>query len=193
MDTKNQTDPERPQAPNAEGAVPLSRPKLPPIQPTTRLIDPCPAILSFTCHAPGAFEAQKLGWVWLYAYYDDAHSLIACSSLGVQDVTVQDATDIAMQTHLGRFYTIPYLGVHTNFQELGGFGTRILLGLIEEVERRGEFPWLVLWVDPENPARGWYKRTDFSFEEFHQEHDNGRDWILMRRRIAVKTSATASP
>ena len=50
---------------------------------------------------------------------------------------------------VGTVHVLPYLAVHSQFRRQKGlgkksFGRRILGGLIEEVERRAEYPWLFL-------------------------------------------------
>ena len=57
---------------------------------------------------------------------------------------------------------------------------------VEEVERRADYPWLFLYVDPDNPAKDFY--LEFGFEKYDEWTDpaDGRLWIRMNRHIVVK-------
>jgi hypothetical protein len=68
----------------------------------------------------------------------------------------------------------------------GGARERILGGLVEEVERRGRFPFFALYVDPDNPAQELYK--EFGFQVLDVWSDpawSARSWVRMVRRIPL--------
>jgi ribosomal protein S18 acetylase RimI-like enzyme len=103
-------------------------------------------------------DTERLGEVEVYVYYEGPN-LIGYGSLGKEEV--RNAETGAL---LGLVHVLPYLAVHSQFRRQKGlgkksWGRRILGGLIEEVERRAEYPWLFLYVDPENPAKGFYSSS----------------------------------
>jgi ribosomal protein S18 acetylase RimI-like enzyme len=93
-----------------------------------------------------------------------------------------------------RLCLLHYFGVHTRFRHQPGvareerYGRRILGGLIEEVDRRAELPFLGLYVDPANPARGLYEEYGFrSLDEWPDPEEEGRPWIRMLREIQPRS------
>ena len=188
-----------------------------PIPPQTPLTQANFSLVSgFTCGQPGAqetrWERDVSQWitataggaitaiqedppteVWLYL--DTDGRLIGYSSLSHMPFPDPETGEL-----IGTFYVLPYFGVHSNFRGQRGvprelrYGRRILGGLIEEVERRGEYPQFLLYVDPANPARqGFY--PDFGFVEWDQWIDTAdhRTWVRMTRPIPLRTPPASEP
>ena len=131
--------------------------------------------------ALGAIRTQAAE-VWLY-HLDG--KLLGFGSIGTEELVFPDSTNSTM------VYTLPCLGIHTQFRSQKfdppnrSYGRRILGGLIEEVERRGQFPWLLLYVDPDNPARKLY--MEFGFRDIGQwTDDSERIWMRMIRPIPLQ-------
>ncbi len=165
----------------------------------------------FTCHKSGAaeerWEADLREWITdrgprgalaairtgdeVFLYFDEQNRLVGFGSLGVQDFIDESTGSL-----IGKVHLIPYAAVHTDFRGQKGppegrWGRRILGGLVEEVERRGQFPWLLLYVDPDNPARtrvyplfGFVERKNIWTDPL-----DGRQWVLMLRGISVSAGS----
>src|SRR5262249_28092772 len=87
-------------------------------------------------------------------------------------------------------WLLHFFGVHTQFRHQpdvpreARYGRRILGGLVEEVERRGQHDIFGLYVDPQNPAQSLYEEFGFRrLDVWPDPEDNGRPWVRMVRPV----------
>ena len=91
----------------------------------------------------GALEAETQEEAEVYLYFEGPNVI------GYGSISKEDIWDVTTNTLVGTVHVLPYLAVHSQFRRQKGAGKRscgrrILGGLIEEIERRGEYPWLFL-------------------------------------------------
>jgi GNAT superfamily N-acetyltransferase len=137
----------------------------------------------------GALEFVRLGLVEVRLYLDPDGRLIGFGALGPATWTLADGTAL-------RVWLLNFLGIHSNFRHQpsgtpreASYGRRILRGLIQEVERRGDAPLFALYVDPDNKARQLYQ--EFGWTELDIWSDplgDGRAWVRMLRPIPLSSS-----
>jgi ribosomal protein S18 acetylase RimI-like enzyme len=139
----------------------------------------------------GALDAITEGQAEVWLYEDADSRLVGFGSLGIALLPPITPGDVPMMV-----YAIPYFGIHTDFRGKPDgpreqrYAWRIFQGLIDEAERRGEYPLLTLYVDPENPAyRGFY--PPFGFQEVERITIGEREWVRMARRLnSPRTEST---
>lgn len=62
------------------------------------------------------------------------------------------------------------------------FGTRLLSGMLKEVQDRGGCDQIGLFVDPDNPLRARHC-AELGFQELDLEQDRDRSWVRMVRSL----------
>jgi hypothetical protein len=104
----------------------------------------------------GALEASRLGLAEVRLYLTPDGRLIGFAAIGPDTWRLSDGTDLPV-------CLLHYFAVHTAFRNQpadvpreASYGRRILRGLIQEVEQRGNAAFFALYVDPANPAGRLY-------------------------------------
>ena len=140
----------------------------------------------------GALDAVREAAAEVWLYEDSEGSLIGFASLAIAFAQIGADGEAPPGA-----YTVPYFGIHSNYRgrpegpREQRYAYRIFQGLINEAERRGQFPLLTLYVDPANPAyRGFYPL--FGFKEIDRITIGDREWVRMARPLNSPDKEAAS-